>query len=110
MYVNLPLRSLDSWGSMYKMFLEKFFSTQEQVTMIDMGRIRQNPKEDLMEYIKSFKERFLDIQNMCDEKELVKIFIQGMFNEYAVYLKNLSLVSFAALVENARRTNNSIML
>ena len=26
-YVNLPPGSVDSWGSMYKMFLEKFFST-----------------------------------------------------------------------------------
>ena len=62
-----------------------------------------------MDYIECFRERSLDIQDMCDEKELVKICIQGMFTEYAVHLENLSLVSFAALVENARRTNNSVI-
>ena len=74
-YVNLPPGSVDSWGSMCKMFLEKFFSTQERVTLTDMGRTRQKPKEDLMDYIERFRERSLDIQNMCDEKELIKICI-----------------------------------
>ena len=46
---------------------------------------------------------------MCDEKELVKICIEGIFTEYAVHLDNLSLVFLATLVENARRTNNSLM-
>ena len=70
--------------------------------MTDMGRIRQKPREDLMEYIERFRELSLDIQDMCDEKELVKICIQGMFTGYAVHLENLSLTSFAMLVENAR--------
>ena len=61
-----------------------------------------------MEYIDRFRERSLDIQDVCDEKELVKIFSQGMFIEYAFHLENLNLCSFAMLVENARRTNNSI--
>ena len=77
--------------------------------MVDMWHIRQNPKEDLMEYIECFKECSLDIQDMCDEKELVKICIQGMFTEYVVYHKNLSLVLFAALIVNARRINNFTM-
>ena len=56
----------------------------------------------------TFGECSFDIQDVCDEKELVKICIQGMFIEYAVHLENLNLCSFAMLVENARRTNNSI--
>src|SRR5262249_5256716 len=107
-YVNLPPGSVDSWATMCKMFLEKFFSTQERVTLTDMGRIRKKPKEDLMDYIERFRERSLDIQDVCDERELVKICIQGMFTEYAVHLENLSLASFSTLVENARRTNNSV--
>ena len=78
-HVNLQLGSVDSWSSMCKMLLENFFSTQERVTLIDMGRIRQKLKEDLMEYIERFREHSLDIQDVCDEKELVKICIQGMF-------------------------------
>ena len=61
-----------------------------------------------MEYIERFWERSLDIHDVCDEKELVKICIQGMFTEYAVHLENLNLYSFTTLVENARRTNNSV--
>ena len=55
-----------------------------------------------MEYIECFRKHSLDIQDMCDEKELVKICIQGMFIEYVVHLENLSLASFVALVENAK--------
>ena len=61
-----------------------------------------------MDYIERFRERSLDIQDICDEKELVKICIQEMFTKYAVYLENLNLYSFATLVENGRRTNNSV--
>ena len=38
-YVNLPPGSVDSWGTMCKMFVEKFFSIQEWATLTDMGRI-----------------------------------------------------------------------
>ena len=93
---------------MCKMFQEKFFSTQEKITITNMGRIRQKPRGYLMEYIECFRECSLDIQDACDEKELVKICIQGMFTEYDVHLENLNLCPFAMLVENARRINNSI--
>ena len=41
--------------------------------------------------------------------QLLKNSIQGMFTENVIYLENLSLASFAMLVEIARRTNNSIV-
>ena len=100
-YVNLQPGLVNSWASMCKMFLEKFFSTQERVTLTDVGHIQQKPREDLMEYIERCREPSLDIQDMCDEKKLVKICIQGMFTKYAVHLENFNLFSFAMLVENA---------
>ena len=65
-------------------------------------------KEDLMEYIQRFRERVLGIHEAYDERELVKVCIQGMFDEYRVHLENLSLSTFATLVEAARRTNNTV--
>ena len=50
----------------------------------------------------------LDIQDSYDEKELVKVCIQGMFDEYRIHLENLPLSTFATLVEVAKRTNNTI--
>ena len=61
-----------------------------------------------MEYIEHFRENSLDIQDMCNEKELVKICFQWMFSEYVICLENISLHSFSTLVENAWRTNNSL--
>ena len=51
----------------------------------------------------------LDIQDSHDKKKLVKVCIQGMFDEYRVHLENLPLSIFATLVEAARRTNNTVL-
>ncbi|EOY03309.1 H0502G05.11 protein [Theobroma cacao] len=107
-YVNLTPGSVQSWNQMCRMFGEKFFSTQEKVTLVDLGREFQKSREDLMEYIQRFRERVLDIQESHDEKELVKVCIQGMFDEYRLHLENLPLPTFATLVEAARRTNNTV--
>ncbi|MBA0744125.1 hypothetical protein Gogos_006762 [Gossypium gossypioides] len=65
---------------------EKFFSTQEKVSLVDLGREYQRPKEDVMDYIQHFKEKVLNVQEAHDEDQLVK-----------------------ALVEVVRKTNNTIM-
>ena len=77
--------------------------------MIDLGREYQKSSEDLMEYIQCFREKVLDIQDSHNEKELVKVCIQGMFDEYMVHLENLPLPTFATLVEATRRTNNIVL-
>ncbi|OMO94091.1 reverse transcriptase [Corchorus capsularis] len=107
-YVNLIPGSVESWSHMCTLFGEKFFSTQERVTLIDLGREHQGRGEDLMDYIQRFRERVLDIHEQHDEKELVKVCLQGMFDEYRVHLENLNLHTFAVLVEAARRTNNTV--
>ncbi|OMO98613.1 reverse transcriptase [Corchorus capsularis] len=107
-YVNLTPGSVESWSHMCTLFGEKFLSTQERVTLIDLGREHQRRGEDLMDYIQRFRERVLDIHEQHDEKELVKVCLQGMFDEYRVHLENLSLHTFAVLVEAARRTNNTV--
>ncbi|MBA0718387.1 hypothetical protein Golax_006138, partial [Gossypium laxum] len=35
-------------------FGEKFFSIQEKVSLVDLGREYQKPKEDVMDYIQHF--------------------------------------------------------
>ena len=94
---------------MCRMFGEKFFSTPKKVILIDLGKEHQKLSEDLMEYIQRFKEKVLDIQYSHDEKELVKVCIQGMFDEYSVHLENLPLPTFTTLVKAARRTNNTVL-
>ncbi|OMO94501.1 Ribosomal protein L46 [Corchorus capsularis] len=64
--------------------------------------------EDVMDYIQRFRERVLDVHDAHNEKELVKVCIHGMFDEYRIHLENLPLDTFATLVEAARRTNSTI--
>ena len=51
----------------------------------------------------------LDIHDSHDEKVLVKVCVQGMFDEYRVHLENLPLSTFAMPIEAAKRTNNTIL-
>ncbi|EOX99301.1 Uncharacterized protein TCM_007935 [Theobroma cacao] len=82
-YVNLTLGSIDYWNQMCRMFEEKLFSTQENVTFIDLGREHQKAREDLMEYMQRFRERVLDIQYSHHENELVKKMTNGYENAIA---------------------------
>ncbi|OMO61386.1 Ubiquitin-conjugating enzyme, E2 [Corchorus capsularis] len=107
-YVNLVPGSIESWNQMCRQFGEKFFPTQEKVTLINLGRECQKSGEDVMDYIQRFRERVLDVHDAHNEKELVKVCIHGMFNEYRIHLENLPLDTFATLVDATRRTNSTI--
>ncbi|MBA0773108.1 hypothetical protein Gotri_008408 [Gossypium trilobum] len=50
----------------------KFFSIQEKVSLVDLGREYQKPKEDVMDYIQHFKVKVLNVQEAHDEDQLVK--------------------------------------
>ncbi|EOY32830.1 H0502G05.11 protein [Theobroma cacao] len=84
-YVSHTLGFVESWSQMCPMF-EKFFSTQEKVTLVDLGKEYRKSRKDLMKYIQCFRERVLDIQESQCEKKLVKVCIEGMFNEYRLHV------------------------
>ncbi|MBA0620336.1 hypothetical protein Godav_006074 [Gossypium davidsonii] len=59
-------------------------------------------------YVGHLLARVMNIQDSHDEKELVKVCIQRMFNVYRVHLENLPLLTFAILVKAFRRTNDIV--
>ena len=66
--------------------------------------VRQRPGEDLVQFIKRFKDLSLDFYGDHEEKELVETYISNMLFKYRLNLKNLCITQFADLLQRTRRT------
>ena len=51
--------------------------------------------EDLMEYIKRFRDITLDYYDHCEERTLVEMCMTNMIREYRAVLENLEISLFA---------------
>ena len=65
------------------------------ITLATLQETKQRSGEDLMEYIKRFKDIALDCYDHCEEKTLVEMCIGNMIREYRAVLENLEISQFA---------------
>lgn len=65
---------------MVEIFYRKYFHRKE--------------REDLMEYIKWFRDTTLDSYDHYEERTLVEMFMENMIMEYHVVLENLEISQF----------------
>ena len=64
---------------------------------------KQRNGEDLMEYIKRFRDIALDCYDHCEERTLVEMCMTNMIKEYRVVLENLEISQFTQLLQKARK-------
>ena len=76
---------------MVDVFCTKDFHGEEIVTLATLQATKQRSGEDLMEYIKRFKDIALDCYDHCEEKTLVEICMGNMIMEYRAILENLEI-------------------
>ena len=93
---------------MVDVFCTKYFHGEEIVTLATLQVIKQRSSEDLMEYIKRFRDIALDCYNHCEEKILVEMCMGNMIMEYRAILENLEISQLAQLLQKARKTAQSI--
>ena len=72
-------------------FCTKYFYGKETVTLATLQETKQRSGEDLMEYIKRFRDIALDCYDHCEEKTLVKMCMGNMIMEYIAILENLEI-------------------
>ena len=84
-------------------FCTKYFHREETVMIVTLQATKQRNGEDLMEYIKRFRDITLDCYDHCEEKTLVEICMTNMIKEYRVVLENLEISQFAQLLQKARK-------
>ncbi|XP_023884543.1 uncharacterized protein LOC111996778 [Quercus suber] len=107
-YIGLKPGSIPTWDDMVDVFCTKYFHGEETVTLATLQATKQRNGEDLMEYIKRFRDIALDCYNHCEERTLVEMCMTNMIREYRAVLENLEISQFAQLLQKARKTAQSI--
>lgn len=68
----------------------------------------QYPREDLDEYVKRFHEMALYYNDLVVEDVLLDLCLQGLIEDYIIYLENLLFPFSSKLMEAARPTNEPL--
>ncbi|MBA0656765.1 hypothetical protein Goklo_009098 [Gossypium klotzschianum] len=97
-------------------FGEKFFSTQEKVSLVDLGREYQKPKEDVMDYIQHFKVKVLNVQEAHNEDQLVKalwerpIILSWKIRDKHITFTSKRAASLLQIKRNHLRNSNLVVM
>ncbi|XP_028062254.1 uncharacterized protein LOC114265633 [Camellia sinensis] len=81
-YANLAAGFISSWEDLVKKFYIKFFYVEERLTTLHLMRETQRLGEDILVYIRRFREKAVDIQDPIEEHQLVSMCIEGMLTTY----------------------------
>ncbi|KAL6126261.1 hypothetical protein ACLB2K_074312 [Fragaria x ananassa] len=84
-------------------FCRKYFQHEERVTIAQLNNTRQRAGENLVEFVRHFRDLALDYYDEKDEESLVEIGISNILLEYRVYLENIGITQFFRLIEAMRR-------
>ena len=103
-YIGLKLGSIPTWDDMVDVFCTKYFHGEKTITLATLQVTKQRNGEDLMEYIKRFKDIALDCYDHCEERTLVEMCMTNMIIEYKAVLENLEISQFAQLLQKAKKT------
>ena len=93
---------------MVDVFCTKYFHREEIVTLATLQATKQRNGEDLMEYIKRFRDIAFDCYGHCEENTLVEMCMTNMIKDYRAFLENLEISQFAQLLQKARKTVQSV--
>ena len=107
-YIGLKSGSIPTWDDMVDVFCTKYFHGEEAITLATLQATKQRNGEDLMEFIKRFRDIALDCYDYCEEKTLVEICMTNMIKEYKVVSKNFEISQFAQLLQKARKIAQSV--
>ena len=97
-YIDLKPGSIPTGDDMMDVFCTKYFHEEETVTLATLQATKQRNGEDLMEYIKRFRDIALDCYDHCEERTLVEMCTTNMIREFRVVLENLEISQFAQLL------------
>ena len=82
----------------------KYFHEEETMTLATLQATKQRNGEDLMEYIKRFRDIVLECYDHCEERTLIEMCMTNMIQEFRAVLENLKISQFAQLLQKARKT------
>ena len=81
-YIGLKPGLIPTWDDMVDVFYTKYFHEEETVILATLQATKQRNGEDLMEYIKRFRDIALDCYDHCEERTLVEMCMTNMIREF----------------------------
>ena len=77
-YTDLVPRSIDSWNQMEREFLNRFYSTQRIVSIIELTNSKHYKEEYVIDYIPRWRNLSLNYKDQLSEESAIEMCIQGM--------------------------------
>lgn len=96
------------WRQMFHAFTDKFFCEEEHVSIISLSQIKQRSGEDLVGYVRRFRERTMEYLEPIAESKLVDLCVAGMLQTFKPYVVIHTFNNFSRFIEATRRISDSI--
>ena len=77
-YIDLALECIDSWDQMKHEFLNRFYSTQRTISMMELTNTKQWKDDLVVDYINQWHSLILDYKDRLSEVLVMEMCIQGM--------------------------------
>ncbi|KAK1684838.1 hypothetical protein QYE76_045686 [Lolium multiflorum] len=105
-YSKLPPSSVKTWEQMQDAFLERFYSTQRTVGITELTQTEQGMNEKAADFINRWRNLSLHCPQPITETEAVRMCMNNLRPDMAVYLQGVRPVTFEELASKATYIEN----
>ncbi|TVU51241.1 hypothetical protein EJB05_02652, partial [Eragrostis curvula] len=105
-YSKLAPGSIRTWEEMQAAFLERFYSTQRQVGITELTQIMQRANENAADFINRWRNLSLHCTQSISEPEAVRMCMNNLSPDMAIYLQGVRPVTFEELASKATDIEN----
>ena len=108
-YTDLAPGFIDSWNQMEREFLNRFYSTQRTVSMIELTNSKQWKEEPVIDYIQWWRNLSLNCKDQLSESSAIEMCIQEMNWVISYILQGIKPKTFEELATHAHYMELSIV-
>jgi hypothetical protein len=105
-YSKLPPSSIKTWEQMQDTFLERFYSTQRTVGITELTQTEQATNEKAADFINRWRNLSLHCPQPLTEPEAVRMCMNNLHSDMAVYLQGVRPTTFEELASKATDIEN----
>ncbi|KAL0336720.1 UNVERIFIED_CONTAM: hypothetical protein Sradi_4883900 [Sesamum radiatum] len=77
-YIDLEVGPIDRWEQLEQEFLNRFYSTQRTVSMVELTNSRQWKEEPVIDYVNGWRNLNLNCKDRLSETSAIEMCISGM--------------------------------